>query len=378
MKTRVRPLPDAGRHAERGRGGLEHRQGRHHRLGQARVQDRGRRRRIMDRLRNSSCDSLGMEAWSRSAPSCALASHNSRLAVTHAPSLCLQSRAREGTRGWRSVRYETSVDVVSRHVLIAVLRKDAHHIPAARRPGSDSRGWCWAGVPEQYQSISPTAPAPVSLRRPTHRHIPAQRAQLPRFHTERHNQDTTRSMMGEKHRSRRRARLAMAALPEAAHGSTSTRPHRRQALPTALPSAPAQARPAPAAPPSERRPKATVTASSSDSRGGAGRGCQSSTRGVAVVTACFGRLCCGARSSFAPSASTGVQHPPLRHEDEHHLQVHHLLVGTRPPPRRREPSPSRAASRDQPARQLGKGVVPLKSRTWPRAAAAPPMPLLHS
>ena len=94
MKTRVRPLPDAGRHAERGRGGLEHRQGRHHRLGQARVQDRGRRRRIMDRLRNSSCDSLGMEAWSRSAPSCALASHNSRLAVTHAPSLCLQSRKR--------------------------------------------------------------------------------------------------------------------------------------------------------------------------------------------------------------------------------------------------------------------------------------------
>ena len=45
-------------------------------------------------------------------------------------------------------------------------------------------------------------------------------------------------------------------------------------------------------------------ASGSDSRGGAGRGCQSSTRGVAVVTACFGRLCCGARSSFAPSAST--------------------------------------------------------------------------
>ena len=202
------------------------------------------------------------------------------------------------------MRYETSVDVVSRHVLIAVLRKDAHHIPAARRRSVRQQGWCWAGVPEQYQSISPTAPAPVSLRRPTHRHIPAQRAQLPRFHTERHNQDTTRSMMGEKHRSRRRARLAMAALPEAAHGSTSTRPHRRQALPTALPSAPAQARPAPAAPPSERRPKATVTASSSDSRGGAGRGCQSSTRGVAVVTACFGRLCCGARSSFAPSAAT--------------------------------------------------------------------------
>ena len=242
---------------------------------------------------------------------------------------------------------------------------------------SDSRDGAGRGCRSSTRVSAPPPPPPSPSAVPPTviylRNALSFHASTPRDTTKTH-----RSMMGEKHRSRRRARLAMAALPEAAHGSTSTRPHRRQALPTALPSAPAQARPAPAAPPSERRPKATVTASSSDSRGGAGRGCQSSTRGVAVVTACFGRLCCGARSSFAPSASTGVQHPPLRHEDEHHLQVHHLLVGTRPPPRRREPSPSRAASRDQPERQLGKGVVPLKSRTRPRAAAAPPMPLLHS
>ena len=133
MKTRVRPLPDAGRHAERGRGGVEHRQGRHHRLGQARVQDRGRRRRITDRLRNSSCDAL---AWRHGAARHRLAPFllTTHLAVTHAPSVRSESRVRGGTWGWRSMRYETSVDVVSRHVLIAALRRDAHRIPAAPPP----------------------------------------------------------------------------------------------------------------------------------------------------------------------------------------------------------------------------------------------------
>ena len=192
MKTRVRPLPDAGRHAERGRGGLEHRQGRHHRLGQARVQDRGRRRRIMDRLRNSSCDSLSMEAWSRSAPSCALASHNSRLAVTHAPSLCLQSRARGGTWGWRSVRYETSVDVVSRHVLIAVLRKDAHHIPAARRRSVRQQGMVLGGgagaVPE-YQPHRPRPRLPPPSHPPSYTCATRSASTLPHRETQpRHNQ----------------------------------------------------------------------------------------------------------------------------------------------------------------------------------------------
>ena len=54
----------------------------------------------------------------------------------------------------------------------------------------------------------------------------------------------------------------------------------------------------------DREPSAASGIGLRQQGGGAGRGCQSSTRGVAVVTACFGRLCCGARSSFAPSAST--------------------------------------------------------------------------